>query len=110
MAAHEKLSDIQFEYHAPGMGNGSHRITAHQQVEGESKYAGHLLWTSKQVRNIDVAPTMQRQGVGTALWNEGHRLASENARIPAPKHSADRTNDGDAWARSVGGRLPRRQN
>jgi GNAT superfamily N-acetyltransferase len=104
MPAHEKISDVQFQYHPPGMGNESHRITA----ESGGKYAGHLLWTSKQVRNIDVAPTMQRQGIGTALWNEGHRLASEHARIPAPKHSPDRTNEGDAWARSVGGRLPRR--
>lgn len=109
MPAHEKLNGLQFEYHPSGMGSESHRITAHQQVDGETKYAGHLLWSSKQVRNIDVAPTMQRQGVATAMWNEGQRLASENARIPAPKHSPDRTNDGDAWARSVGGRLPRRK-
>ena len=100
------LSDIQFEYHPSEMGGESHRITARSGGE----YAGHLLWSSKQVRNIDVAPAMQRQGVGTAMWNEGHRLASENARIPQPKHSADRTNEGDAWARSVGGRLPRRKN
>lgn len=99
------LSDIQFQYHAPGMASGSHRITA----ESEGKNVGHLLWSSQQVRNIAVSPDMQRQGIGTALWNEGHRLASENARIPKPKHSPDRTNEGDAWARSVGGRLPRRQ-
>ena len=106
MAAHEKLSDVQFQYHPPEMGYGSHRITAH--VGGESTSAGHLLWSSRGVRNIAVSEGMQRQGIGTALWNEGHRLASENARIPKPKHSPDRTNEGDAWARSVGGRLPRR--
>jgi hypothetical protein len=105
MPAHEHLSDVQFQYHPPGMGNESHRLTA----ERGGKYAGHLLWTSKQIRNIDVAPTMQRQGIATGMWNEGHRLAAENARIPAPKHSADRTTEGDAWARSVGGRLPRRK-
>ena len=98
------LSDLQFKYHPPEMGIGSHRLTAHRGKE----YAGHLLWTSAQVRNIDVAPTMQRQGVATSLWNEGHRLAAENQRIPKPKHSSDRTAAGDAWARSVGGRLPRR--
>jgi hypothetical protein len=104
MPAHEHLG-VQFQYHPPEMGTGSHRITA----QSGGKYAGHLLWSSTQVRNIDVAPTMQRQGIGTAMWNEGHRLAAENARIPKPKHSPDRTNEGDAWARSVGGRLPRRR-
>jgi GNAT superfamily N-acetyltransferase len=102
------LSHIQFQYHPPEMGAEYHRVTAHRQEEGESKYAGYMAWSSSGVRNIDVAPAVQRQGIGTALWNEGHRLASEHARVPKPKHSKDRTNEGDAWARSVGGRLPKR--
>lgn len=106
MAAHENISGLQFQYHPPSMGYGSHRLTAH--LGDESTSAGHLLWNSRGIRNIAVSPDLQRQGVGTALWNEGHRLASENARIPKPKHSADRTDDGNAWAKSVGGRLPRR--
>ena len=99
------LSDIQFQYHPPEMGAGYHRITARQ--EG-GEYAGHLNWSSSGIRSIVVAPNLQRQGIGTALWNEGHRLASEHARVPKPKHSPDRTEEGDAWARSVGGRLPKR--
>jgi hypothetical protein len=105
MPAEDHLNGVQFEYHPPEMGNESHRIIARQENGG---YAGHMLWSSKQVRNIDVAPAVQRQGVATGMWNEGQRLAAENSRIPAPKHSTQRTNEGDAWARSVGGRLPRR--
>jgi len=107
MAANEKISDVQFRYHGPSMGYGSHRLTAH--VGGSDTSAGHLLWSGQGIRNIMVEPELQRRGIGTAMWNEGHRLASENARIPKPKHSPDRTNEGDAWARGVGGRLPRRR-
>lgn len=67
-----------------------------------------MLWSNKHVLNIGVSADQQRRGVATALWNEAHRLAGEVQRIPKPKHSPDRTNAGDAWARSVGGRLPRR--
>lgn len=108
MPAREKLSGIQFQYHPPEMGYGNHRLTAHQETESGKSYAGHLLWTSQGIRNIDVAPAVQRRGIATAMWNEGHRLAAENARIPQPKHSPDRTAAGDAWAHQVGGRLPRR--
>jgi hypothetical protein len=104
MPAHEKLG-IQFHYDDPeSLGSKqTHRVRA---MRGDEK-VGHLSWDRKQVVNIEV--NEPRQGIGTALWHEGQRLASENRRIPAPKHSAYRTNSGDAWAKSVGGPLPRRK-
>ena len=101
MAAPDHLG-IQFQYERYG---SSHNLIAR---DPEGGFVGNMLWSAKQVRNVMVNESHQRQGIGTALWNEGHRLAEENARIPAPKHSPDRTDVGDAWARSVGGRLPRR--
>jgi hypothetical protein len=74
----------------------------------EGSFVGNMRWSAKQVRNVMVNESHQRQGIASGMWNEGHRLASENARIPKPKHSPDRTHAGDAWARSVGGPLPRR--
>jgi hypothetical protein len=74
----------------------------------EGREVGKMEWTAKEVKNVETYPGHQRQGVATALWHEGHRLASENPRVPAPKHSADRTTAGNEWAKSVGGRLPRR--
>ena len=105
MAAHEALSNIQFQYDSPeSLGSRlTHRVRA---MRGEEK-VGQMSWDRKQLVNIEV--NEQRQGVGTALWHEGHRLAAENQRIPQPKHSAYRTKAGDAWARSVGGRLPRKK-
>jgi hypothetical protein len=103
------LNDIQFHYDTPDLGESKtvHRITA----RGGPLYneLGSMLWQSKSIRNIGVSPGLERRGIATAMWHEGHRLAGENARIPQPKHSADRTKSGDAWARSVGGRLPRRK-
>lgn len=97
---------MQFEYLDPESQGQTrtHRINA---MRGGEKL-GHMSWDRKRIVNIDVDPEHQRQGVATALWNEGHRLAGEVQRIPQPRHSADRTTKGDAWARSVGGRLPRR--
>jgi GNAT superfamily N-acetyltransferase len=86
------------------MGNRQHMVTAYK----EGREVGKLEWTAKEVKNVETYPEHRRQGVATALWNEGHRLAETNARIPAPKHSSQRTNAGNEWARSVGGRLPRR--
>jgi hypothetical protein len=71
---------------------------------------GSMGWTSDGITSIDVYdPNNTRKGIATAMWEHGHRLAEENARIPKPKHSSDRTREGDAWARAVGGRLPRRK-
>jgi hypothetical protein len=107
MAAHEKLSGLQFNYDTPDLGTSTtyHRVTAVHPTGGE---VGTLMWTNKRIANVVVRGDQQRRGVATSMWNEGQRLASESSRIPAPKHSSDRTNAGDAWARSVGGRLPRR--
>jgi hypothetical protein len=98
----------QFTYLKPTMGNSQHTLSAQVPTPEGPRYA-MMSWTPKGVTNISVPEAAQRQGVATSLWNEGHRLASENAKVPAPKHSADRTNQGDAWARSVGGKLPRRK-
>ena len=103
------LSKIQFDYDQPETGGSAvtHRIQA--RLLGAKKPVGSMTWNSKDVGFIGTQSGFQRLGIATAMWEHGHSLAAENAKIPAPKHSADRTTQGDAWARSVGGRLPRRQ-
>jgi hypothetical protein len=100
---------LQFQYDTVDLGGSKphHRVRAF--AAGGAVKVGDLLWTSKEVSNIGVAADQQRRGVATGMWQEAHRLAAENARVPQPKHSSDRTAAGDAWARSVGGRLPRRR-
>lgn len=108
MPAHEKLSNVQFAYrHYPpsesGISFSQHRLAA---MRGGQEI-GHMSWSAKGVHFIQT--NVPRRGVATALWNEGHRLAGENPGIAKPAHSADRTDEGDAWAKSVGGKLPRRK-
>jgi len=67
------------------------------------KDIGHMRWNPKEILGVDISPEHRRKGVATEMWNMGQGLR------PKPKHSSDRTDEGDAWARSVGGRLPRRQ-
>jgi hypothetical protein len=97
----------QFNYDTYDAGERKplHRIRA---FADNGAHLGDMLWDAKQIRNIGVGEQFQRRGVATSMWNEGQRLAEERG-IPAPKHSPDRTNAGDAWARSVGGRLPRKK-
>jgi hypothetical protein len=100
---------LQFDYDNPELGTAKvvHRVTA--RAGPLLNEVGRMLWNSRSILNIDVDPQHARRGVATSMWNEGHRLAEQNARVPAPKHSPDRTAMGDAWARSVGGQLPRRK-
>jgi hypothetical protein len=101
---------LQFGHDMPDLGKAkpTHRVTAFVETEGIRRTMGTMLWNSRGILNIGVDPEHVRRGVATAMWHEGHRLAEQHGRIPKPKHSPDRTAMGDAWARSVGGRLPRR--
>jgi hypothetical protein len=101
-----RLNVHQFAYDQPEFGEAytTHRIRA---LSEEGGTMGTMLWSRHGIRNIGTTPGMERRGVATQMWEEGHRMAEQHARIPKPKHSADRTAMGDAWARSVGGRLPK---
>jgi GNAT superfamily N-acetyltransferase len=97
------LQKLQFRYLPPEMGRPSHQLIA----ETPERQMGLLEWTSSGIRNVNVRPDLQRQGVATALYRHAQSLAKQHQRIPQPKHSMDRTTSGDAWAKAVGGRRPR---
>ena len=61
-----------------------------------------------EIKGVYTRPDVQRQGLASALHTKAHEIAGETRGVPTPKHSSYRTNPGDAWARSVGGRLPKR--
>ena len=77
-------------------------------VHPEHGVIGHMLLhpflggSTRKVRNISVDPEHQRNGVATGMWNYA---ISQGLK---PSHSADRTDAGDAWARTVSSRLPKR--
>lgn len=114
------LNELQFTHQMeselyPGMSadDEAHLIRAHlpdrenvgemsirAKSGGPDRPRGHI-------NEINVDPDLQRQGIGTALWNHAHELARQKV-IPVPKHSKQRTDEGDQWARKVGGPLPYR--
>lgn len=71
---------------------------------------GSISWHHKtgEVRGVYVQKEHQRKGIGTALWHQAGAVAGTTRGVTTPKHSADRTDAGDAWAHSLGGRLPKR--
>jgi ribosomal protein S18 acetylase RimI-like enzyme len=76
-----------------------HRIKA---LDPEGTPVATLAWDSKQIKNVEVDSAHQGKGLATAMWDMGQEIK------PRPKHSRDRTDAGDAWAKKVGGPLPRR--
>lgn len=130
------LSDVQFRSHlaTPKEMGGStvHTIEAWHSGDAGSDWAkatpqerdtytgssldpgtrpvGSISWHHKtgEIKGVYTAKEHQRQGVASALLNQSQQLAAGTRGVVAPRHSADRTDAGDAWARSVGGRLPAR--
>lgn len=92
------FGDYKMEYISPEMGSGLHKIVA---TYGD-KIVGQLQWSTKQIEGLDVDNAHQRKGLATAMFKWGQEMR------PAPKHSNDRTDQGDAWAKAMGGKIPRR--
>lgn len=74
----------------------------------EHGYVGHMLLlglrggSGRKIRDISVKPEFQRQGIATGMYRYAEAAGLK------PKHSDQRTDQGEAWARSLGVRLPRR--
>ena len=136
MPAHEKLSGVQFAFHPSthremggvphhtvevwaGEHAGSQWAQAHpterNQWAGSSSDPGtrpiaSLSWHHKtgEILGLHTEPEFRRQGVATRMLQEGRRISSETRGVTKPKHSSYRTTSGEAWARSTGDRLPKR--
>jgi GNAT superfamily N-acetyltransferase len=60
-----------------------------------------------RVEDIQVDEKHQGKGVGKAMWRHAEKLHQTGQTPNPPKHSDYRTYDGEFFARSVGGHLPR---
>jgi GNAT superfamily N-acetyltransferase len=71
---------------------------------------GSMSWHHKtgEIRGVYTTPEHQRQGVASSLYQKGQEIAAETRGVPKPKHSAQRTDSGEAWSKAVGGRRPAR--
>jgi GNAT superfamily N-acetyltransferase len=127
MSAQDNLSSMQFYYTPPKGKQGVHGILAVTgQTERKAPYTGVPSATPEDSKNENIVGRIswhprtgvvqwvqtekehRRKGVATALWKKANDL-SEKTGIKAPQHSAHRWNEGDAWAKSVGGRLPQKR-
>jgi GNAT superfamily N-acetyltransferase len=91
------LSPVQFKGYdlIVNKGDESHLIEAYK---GKYGPVAHLEWSADtgEIKDVKVEPEHQRKGLATAMFNK----AKEVAPI---EHAANRTPEGEAWARSVGG-------
>lgn len=96
------INKIQFKYIFNPQ-HDEHEVTAFD----NSGQMGRLLWDdgSGEISHLHVGEPHRRQGVATALWETAHEEA-ESRGITPPEHSSSRTEEGDSWARSVGGYVP----
>ena len=62
---------------------------------------------SGELYYIKVPVEYRRQGLATKLWKSAQEHARESG-LPSLTHSSYRTNEGDAWAKSLGEKLPTR--
>lgn len=77
----------------------SKKLVANLQWDADTHVIG---WIRVGNTNAE-AKALRRRGVATAM------LATARTRDPKIRHSQSRTNDGEAWARSLGERLPKRR-
>jgi hypothetical protein len=98
----EQFGDYTLRYRKPDMDYPRHSITA---LNPTGFPVGSIHWhpETHAITNVNVRDEEQRKGIATAMWKMGQQIR------PKPVHSADRTRAGEAWAKSVGGRLPRRK-
>jgi hypothetical protein len=116
MPAHENLSEYQFRYRpvkdsGPYVPEYSHEVQAIHKETGER--VGFASWSqSGNLWEIGVSEGHRRKGVATGMWNHAQNVADSaagkgvNKRIPMVEHSQNRTESGDAWAKSTGDGVP----
>lgn len=94
--------------------NPDHKISA---VHKSGEEAGVLRWSSVPkgkkmprgtITNVVVRSEHQRKGLATEMLKHAQSY-SASAGLPEPRHSPDRSDKGEAWAKSVGGKLPHRK-
>ena len=88
-------------------GSSHHKISA---IGGPTaSNLGSIMWHHKtgEIGNIAVSKEVQRRGLATDLLSQARSVSKATRGVKPPRHSMDRTKEGEQWARSLGERLPR---
>ena len=82
----------------------------HMRMEDEKtgNFMGGIDWNAKTgvIEGVVTEHPYTRLGVASTLFHEAKKTAREQG-LAEPRHSTDRTEKGDLWAKAVGGHLPR---
>jgi GNAT superfamily N-acetyltransferase len=102
-----KLAHTHKTYTAKRLEDGRTNVLLHQltATDLDGSEIGRIVWhdSNGEIEKLFVVPSHRRKGIATSLFNIAQWLN------PAPKHSAWRTDDGDAWAKSITNELPERK-
>ena len=110
------LNSQQFPYtfhFTPSQEGEHHKVSALHKEER----VGLMKWDpdTGEVKDLQVHPEHRRRGVASGMWDFAQRQAKPQTPgldyaddVVAPKHSSERTDVGDAFAKSVGGKVPAR--
>lgn len=103
MSAGDALSAGQFRFTYKQVGEHGHRVFAHK-TSGEGdpgRQVGQMGWRPNgEISSIDVDPDQRRKGVASGMYAAGRAYADLHG-VSEPRHSDDRSPEGDAWAKSV---------
>jgi GNAT superfamily N-acetyltransferase len=96
---------VTFHYSKSAINDG-HFVFAKEPHEGNT--VGYMNWSTEggKINDIHVDPDWRRKGIATGMFNFAQNLAASSPTILRPKHSRQRTESGDAWAKTVGGYIP----
>ena len=77
----------------------------------DGRIGGVIMWHHKDglIQGLKVNPEFRRQGLATELLHQARGVSSTADDVVPPRHHSDRTEEGEAWARSLGEDLPERR-
>lgn len=95
-----------YPYNTPNF-DDPHRVVVN---EGDRAIA-QLSWSPRhgEISDVFVEKNRRRQGLATQMFKHAAHISSQFDDVPQPRHSSRRTQEGDAWAKAVGGELPEHQ-
>lgn len=97
--------EITYHHGSMGVGTAEHNFVMH---DSDGQFVATMgLGHDGEIKHIETHPELRRQGLATKLYKFGHELHDDIDTFPAPQHSESRTDSGNAWAKAVGGVIPK---
>jgi len=110
------LNSQQFPYtfnFTPSQEGEHHKVSAFHKDDR----VGLMKWDpdTGEVKDLQVHPEHRLRGVARGMWDFAQRQTKPQTPgvdyaddVVAPKHSSERTDAGDAFAKAIGGKVPAR--